>query len=338
MPENVSNPASWTLTRKIAAVSGFVVAVAGLIGAINAVVTNTKPWACMLGFLFSSCDLPKLQDRSTWSAEIGGPGGKPFGPLACGAPQVLVGIYGNAINTTIGPFIFSVGPICAVPQFDRKHNVLTRSSVKTGDEVGSQQGSRFELSYPENTVVVGSEMYSADMTTNFERFTYLVAPLTLRCSAALNFDDASSVRTVSSKGDSIARASRLPFMCPSGNAGFGIKGQTGELIDARVLVADRYIGKSIDITLQKMNDDVWPLPEFACWLFARIAIARTAAEIQNILLAWAAAEILESSKSSGAELRPRTGDTQMVEKETTSLTAKDAARTRFPRTGHPATS
>jgi hypothetical protein len=80
-------------------------------------------------------------------------------------------------------------------------------------------------------VVVGSGFSSAIIKTNWGMGNYVVAPLVLRCASALGAADAPT-KTVTGAGEVLAFASRKPFACPEGSAAFGIKGRSGQFIDA----------------------------------------------------------------------------------------------------------
>jgi hypothetical protein len=145
----------------------------------------------------------------------------------------MVGLYGRAIDRTLGPFVFSIGPICAAARFSWRHKLISLPSetLRKGDIVGRDAGEPFELKCPANTVVIGSHLQSAIMSTNFGSFNYLIVPLVLRCSSVLS-DDPSLIATVSGAGEPLSSASRKGFFCLDGSAAYGIKGQTGQFIDA----------------------------------------------------------------------------------------------------------
>ncbi len=232
MSDQIGNPESKGLTKKVLLLSGFVIGLGAFVGALNTIFTDTKPWVCSLGLSFSWCERPEAPD--TWGVEVGGPGGDPFNPITCRPGQALVGLYGKAIGKDIGPFIFSIGPICAAARFNRAHQITSLSidALSKGDEVGSNQGDPFELKCPSNTVVVGSGLNSAVINTNAGPHDYLVAPLALKCSSILSSADASLTKTIRGAGEHLAFASQMPFSCPDGSVAFGIKGRSGQFIDA----------------------------------------------------------------------------------------------------------
>ncbi|HEV7598885.1 MAG TPA: hypothetical protein VGO49_01330 [Bradyrhizobium sp.] len=217
-------------------VTSFVIGLGALVGAVNTIVTDTKPWVCV-GFSFSWCERPKVPD--TWSFDVGGPGGNPFDPITCRPGHALVGLYGKVVSKNIGPFIASVGPICAEARFDRRNRLISLSTetVSKGDEAGSGQGDSFELKCPPNTVAIGSELDSTDLNmTAWNKDAgvhhYLVTPLALKCSDVLSPADISRIKIVSGAADHLVLASRTPFICPEGSSAFGIKGRSGHFVDA----------------------------------------------------------------------------------------------------------
>ncbi len=227
------------LTRRILAISALVGALVALAAGINALVTDTKPWICSI-FSFSWCETPGPAE--TWSDAAGGPGGSPFGPLTCRREQALVGLYGRAIDQTIGPFVFSVGPICAPAHFNWRYQLTSLSSdaLTKGESAGSQRGTPFKLMCPSGTVVIGATAQSASLEVNdgsghVSRHDYLVVPLILKCSSVLNAADTSAIKTITGAGESLPNASQKPFNCPDGNVAFGIKGRSGDFIDALAL-------------------------------------------------------------------------------------------------------
>jgi hypothetical protein len=152
--------------------------------------------------------------------------------------QVLVGLYGKA---NIGPFIYSIAPICAAVLYNQRHQIASLSAdLSKGDEVGSGQGDPFELKCPSNMLVIGSEWDSAIVNTNFGAHDYLVAPLRLRCASVLSSADASPIKTISEAGERQTSASAKPFSCPDGSAAFGIGGRAGQFIDALSLGCRAY--------------------------------------------------------------------------------------------------
>jgi hypothetical protein len=221
------------LTKKILALSSLVGAAVALVAGINALITDTKPWVCALAS-FSWCQTPGPPE--TWSDYVGGPGGSPFGPLTCRPEQALVGLYGRAIGQNIGPFVFAVGPICAPAHFNWRYRLtaLSADALTKGDFAGSRTlGNPFELMCPSGTVVIGATTQSASVQTNDGgRHDYLVVPLTLKCSSVLSSNDTSAIKIISGAGEALANASQKPFYCPDGNAAFGIKGRSGDFIDA----------------------------------------------------------------------------------------------------------
>jgi hypothetical protein len=216
------------LTGKIVAVTGFIVAILAFGDAIHSGVTKSLSWTCAFGISFSWCRVPE-----TWSDEVGGKDGAAFSPIACRSGEFLVGLYGRAGR---GPIVFSMGPICKSFQVDWRHNVTPVSQERhKGDEVGSHQGDRFELTCPSNMVAIGAELSSAVVGTTFGTTSgfheYLVLPLSLRCSSVLSVDSATWT-TVTGAGERLGHASRKPFKCPTGSGVFGIKGRAGQFVDA----------------------------------------------------------------------------------------------------------
>jgi hypothetical protein len=187
-------------------------------------------------------DHPNQADTTAWGQEVGGSGGFPFGPLTCRSGEALVGLYGKDKDTGAGsgPFIFSIGPICAPVRFEGIINPrpITLGIPSRGDEVGSDQGVPFELRCPPKTVVVGSELASSaisviDQLGNTSVGTFLIDHLTLRCSGALHIANHGLVSNVSRPGTQISSfKTHNPFLCPDGNAAIGIKGRAGQWIDA----------------------------------------------------------------------------------------------------------
>lgn len=177
----------------------------------------------------------EVTPKDTWSVEVGGPGGSTFGPITCRGGQALIGLFGKAIGQNIGPFIFSVGPVCAPAQFNSGYRITTLSAnaLRKGDTAGSDQGDPFELMCPLGTVVIGFEMESAALRMNDgNNHEYLVAPLTLRCSSVLSSADPASIKTVTGVGKHLPIASGKAFYCPDGTAAYGINGRAGQFVDA----------------------------------------------------------------------------------------------------------
>ncbi len=225
------------LKRGWAAVTGGIIGLGALITAINTIFTDTKPWVCNIPGISYLCETPGPPE--TWSDYLGGPGGNPFDPLTCGPEQALVGLYGRAIDQTIGPFVFAVGPICAPAHFNWRHRLTSLSSnaLTKVELAGTKPGNSFELMCPAGTVVVGITAQSAamgvtDPSGQSSRHDYLVVPLALKCSSVLNSADASAIQTVTGSGESPGNASQKPFDCPNGNVAFGIKGRSGDFVDA----------------------------------------------------------------------------------------------------------
>ncbi len=237
MPESDSNSSSSGLTGKIALWAGCIVTAGAVYNAIDIIVNRTESWTCNIGVLFSWCQ--PASSAETWSEEVGGKGGTPFGSVMCRASETLVGFYGR-VGT--GPVIFSIGPICATAQFNWKYQVTSISqTVRRGDEAGSNQGDPFELTCPSNMVAIGFDLGSAIISTNFGPQEYLVVPLSLRCSGALTFDNPSWT-AITGTGERPYNTSRRPFLCPVGNAACGIKGRAGQFIDAISLGCRRVYG------------------------------------------------------------------------------------------------
>jgi hypothetical protein len=235
MPVDTEDETSKGLRKKLLVAAGFLVSLGALVSAINTILTGTKPWVCGIGLPFSWCEQPRAAD--TWSIDVGGIGGSQFDPITCGTGQVLVGLSGKVRSDD--PFIYAVGPICAVAHFDRKHHPASVSvgAVSRGDEVGSDPGKPFELKCPPNTVVVGSELSSDvfDLKVGFGWQTYLVAPLVLKCSSVLSSEDESKITRVPGAGGRRPVASKKPFSCPDGLAAFGIRGRNQAFVDAIAL-------------------------------------------------------------------------------------------------------
>lgn len=202
---------------------------------------DARSWACSIGFAFSWC--PPPSPAEAWSDESGGPGGTAFSPITCRSDEVLVGLYGKTGRGGLGPFILSLGPICAVARFDWRKRLASisgdlRKVDEAGrvDEVGPALSEPFELTCPPQMAVIGSELNSAIVTVNsvphgLVAHEYLVTPLGLRCSTALSSDN-TSWKTVTGAGERLSNASRKPFVCPSGSVGFGIRGRAGQFVDA----------------------------------------------------------------------------------------------------------
>jgi hypothetical protein len=105
---------------------------------------------------------------------------------------------------------------------------------------GTKSGNPFELMCPAGTVAIGATAQSAalgvrDPDGQYSRHDYLVVPLMLKCSSVLNAADASAIKTVKGAGDSPGNASQTPFDCPDGSVAFGVKGRSGDFIDALAL-------------------------------------------------------------------------------------------------------
>lgn len=231
-----SNSGTSRFTKRILTVSALVGALGALAAGINALITDTKPWVCLLAS-FSWCE--NHGPAETWSEDVGGPGGSPFGPLTCRPEQALVGLYGRAIAQDVGPFVFSIGPICAPAHFNWRDRLtsLSADALIKGETAGSQRGNSFELMCPSGTVVIGATSESAsvqvnDGSGNISRHDYLVVPLSLKCSTVLNAGDDAAIKTVTGAGEPLANASQKPFYCPDGNVAFGIKGRSGDFVDA----------------------------------------------------------------------------------------------------------
>jgi len=235
MQDSAGNAATKGLTKKIVALTGFIVALGALVGAVNTVLTGTKSWVCGIGLALPWCESPAAD---TWSLEVGGQGGDPFNPITCRPDQALVGLHGRFGE----PVIFSVGPICAPARFNRTHQITSLSveALSKGDTVGSSQGDPFELKCPSNMVVIGSELAASFIDTRGGSHYNLVGPLALRCSTALSSAYASSIKTVSGAGSRLPQASIKPFSCPDGSAAFGIKGRAGQYLDALSLGCRAY--------------------------------------------------------------------------------------------------
>lgn len=210
-------------------VAGFIVSLAGVIAAISTIVIHGKGLTCGHGLQFPWCDAPGISE--SWSVEVGGGGGNSFNPITCRPEQVLVGLYGKAGN---GPFIYSIGPMCAAARFNRNRQIVSLAAdvSSKGDEVGSEKGDRFELKCPANMLVIGYDLDSAVINTNFGLHEYLVPPLRFRCSGVPIAANTSLVQTVSGTQQRQANASGKPFACPDGSVAFGIKGRAGQFIDA----------------------------------------------------------------------------------------------------------
>ena len=224
---------NWGLKEKVIAVVGFIVGLAALVTAVQTIATHSKPWICSAGAPIPWCRPPNPPEN--WSSEWGGTkGGEAFTPITCRSAETMVGLYGRAIDRTIGPFVFSIGPICAAARFSWRHKLISlpAETLRKADFVGRDAGEPFELKCPANTVVIGSELQSAVMATNFGSFNYLIVPLVLRCSSVLSSADPSLIATVSGAGEPPSHASRQPFFCLDGSAAYGIKGRSGQFIDA----------------------------------------------------------------------------------------------------------
>jgi hypothetical protein len=218
------------LTAKILALTGAIAAIFGLADAIQSGINKTESWTCGTKISFPWCHAPGPAE--TWSDEVGGPGGAVFSPITCGPDELLVGVHGK---TGDGPFIFSIGPVCATFRVDWKHQITSISQARRkGDEIGSNQGDPFEFTCPSNMVAIGAELDSAVINTNFGPHEYLVVPLNLRCSSVLSSDNPTWT-TVIGAGKRLTHASRKPFTCPRGSAAFGIKGRAGQFVDAASL-------------------------------------------------------------------------------------------------------
>jgi hypothetical protein len=239
MPDNTRNGASSRRTKiTLAVLGGFIVTLGGVVSAFDSIVTDFRSAACAIGLPFSWCKPPDVPVPDTWSVEVGGSGGDPFNRITCRPDQVLVGLYGKA---NIGPFIYSIAPICAAVLYNQRHQIASLSAdLSKGDEVGSGQGDPFELKCPSNMLVIGSEWDSAIVNTNFGAHDYLVAPLRLRCASVLSSADASPIKTISEAGERQASASAKPFSCRDGSAAFGIGGRAGQFIDALSLGCRAY--------------------------------------------------------------------------------------------------
>ncbi len=229
MSADPANAASKGLRNTLLVLSGFLLSLGAVVGAVNTIFTDTKQWACGIGLPFSWCALSAAAE--TWSAEVGGPGGGPFNKITCRPGQVLVGLSGRA---DLAPFISSLGPICAVARFDRNQQLVSLSSetLSRGNEVGSNLGDPFELKCPSNMLMIGSELYSDLANIGWGPTSYLVKPLVLKCSTILSSADESSIVRRAGAGERSPSASRRPFYCPDGSAAFGISGRAGAYIDA----------------------------------------------------------------------------------------------------------
>src|SRR3954454_1144826 len=232
MPGDTEDAASKGLKKKLLVVAAFLVSLGAVVGAINTVLTSTKPWVCGIGLPFSWCERPPAAD--TWSRAVGGVGGSEFDPITCPSGQVLVGLSGRAVSHD--PFIRSIGPICAVAHFDRKNHLVSVAVGKVSGrpEVGTGAGEHFELKCSPNTVVVGLELSSdvLDLKLGFGWQAYLVAPLVLKCSSILSSEDESKITVVLGSGERRPNAKMNPFSCPDGLAGFGLRGRSQVYVDA----------------------------------------------------------------------------------------------------------
>lgn len=151
----------------------------------------------------------------------------------------MVGLHGKTSPNSSLPIVYFIGPVCAPAKFSRTHQTKSVDAEKLNriDEVGSDEGVPFELMCPAETVVIGAAFMSAPVNTNAGVHTYLVTPLTLRCSQSL---DASSIQKVAGAEQPLPQASQHPFTCPDGNAAFAIKGNAGQFIDALSLGCHPY--------------------------------------------------------------------------------------------------
>ena len=207
-----------TATAAIAIIVGFIDAVAGL-------ANHTEPFVCTVVGSLPWCPAP----TEKWSDEVGGQGGARFSALTCRDDELLVGVFGKASRE---PFVYSIGPICAVAKFNWRHKLTSVSdTVRNGEEIGSGQGDAFSLKCPSGMFTIGYLFDSAVVGTNFGPHEYLVSPLRLRCSS-VSATDNPSPNVVAMTGQAQSNASRKPFQCPNGSAAFGIKGRAGQFVDA----------------------------------------------------------------------------------------------------------
>jgi hypothetical protein len=184
----------------------------------------------IIGGIYKLITIDQPVGAETWSQEVGGSGGNPFGPLTCGMGEALVGLYGRS-GSGEDLRVFAIGPICAAARFRRvdKIQLLSIGAAHRRDDVGSLDGELFEVACPSNMIVIGSEL----AFTNFSpgNNAYLIKPLSLKCSSILSVDNA-SVKSVSLPGERLLYATRQSFSCPDGSAAFAIRGRAGQWIDA----------------------------------------------------------------------------------------------------------
>ena len=229
---------SWGITKKITSLTGLLIAVAGLIAAINALWPAIEQWGVDIGALSSRKPVATV----TWSKAFGGPGGDAFEPIECREGEVMIGLYGRAIAAGVGPFVFSIAPVCAAARFDRKGELVSVASDAPHKlpQVGNGQGEMFDLTCPARMTVIGSNLATGSFPTQFggkdtgiQRF--LVAPLVLNCASSVRDTDARTTSSVNAAGDPQPVATREPFICPDRTAAFGIKGHAGNFIDSLVI-------------------------------------------------------------------------------------------------------
>lgn len=226
---SVTSYVASSLKRKLLASTAAITLLLGFLAAVEGLYQQIEPLTCALGISLPWCKKASLIE--TWSDEVGGPGGRPFSPLACHDSDVLTGIFGKAGG---GPFVYSIGPICASAKFNQKHQLSALSgNAQRGDEIGSSQGSPFELACPPNMAVVGYDLDSSIVGTLFagqsEFHEYLVTPLKLRCSGIATAG--SPTNTIAQAGPRQSNASAKPFVCPNGSTAYAIKG-AGQFVDA----------------------------------------------------------------------------------------------------------
>jgi hypothetical protein len=201
----------------------------GFVTAVEALYHQGRSVACATGIW---CPAPGPSE--IWSDEVGGAGGKSFSPLACRDGEVLIGVSGK---TGDGPWVYSIGPLCAAAQFSWRQRLSSLSPVvHRGDQIGSKNGEPFDLVCPSNMVVVGFDLDTSIVGTSFAGrptgdHDYLVIPLNLRCSSVLVADTALR-STVTQTNQRQGNASQTPFQCPDGSVAYAVKGRVGQYIDA----------------------------------------------------------------------------------------------------------
>ena len=229
-PTSVASPIidffTKTLKGQIITITSGIAIIVALYDSVVKITQIAEPLTCKG---LSSLPWCESGPNETWSDEAGGTGGSAFSEIKCQDSEVLVGLFGRVGEE---PFVFSIGPICAMAQIDWWHRVFSVShEARKAEDIGGTKGDPFELKCPPDALAVGYDLDSAVVETNFGAHEFLVKPLKLRCSGIPTGNN-NSWSAVAGTGVRQPNASHKPFACPTGSVAFGIKGRAGQFVDA----------------------------------------------------------------------------------------------------------